>query len=300
MLDDPDLLDFVRGMRESYWTSMPDAGAPDPVGDVRRLAIPATEPERCITVRAYRPLTDADRLPVMVFVHGGGFISGDLDTHDVLCRALANRAELLVVAVDWRLAPEHRFPAGLEDVLAVLDWVGDNSEELRADTTRLVLCGDSAGGTLTAAATAIARDRRHPRVAGQVLFYPSLCAAMDTASWKQLGDKRFPPRELNRLALQAYLPDGVSTDDPRVSPLRGDHAGLPPTLILVGEHDPLLDENLAYAQALLAAGVPVVHRVVPGAEHGFAQFFKDTDTHRRGESALADAVSFLRDVTAIR
>ncbi|MGX1811692.1 alpha/beta hydrolase [Nocardia sp. NPDC055321] len=293
---DPELMNFVRGMRESYWTRIPDAGEPDPVAESRRMAIPAGEPDRCITVRTYRPRgDDSPALPVMVFAHGGGFVSGDLDTHDVLCRALANRAAMLVISVDWRLAPEHRFPAGLDDVIAVMDWVSAHGTELRADTTRTVLCGDSAGGTLVAAAAAIARDRGGPPLTAQVLFYPSLSNTMDTPSWTQFGEVGFPTREVHGTCLRAYLPAGTTVDDPRVSPARAQLTGLPPTLILVGEFDPLRDETLAYALALTAAGVPATHRVYPAAEHGFIQFFKDTATHPRGEDALTDTVEFLLD-----
>ncbi|GAB4586292.1 alpha/beta hydrolase [Nocardia sp. IFM 10818] len=296
MSNDPDLITFVRGMRENYWALMPTAGDPDPVAELRRMAIPATAPDRCVTVRTYRPhRRDSQPLPIMVFAHGGGFVSGDLDTHDVLCRALANRAEMLVVSVDWRLAPEHRFPAGLDDLLAVLDWVAEHGDELRADPTRLVVCGDSAGGNLAAAAAACARDRNGPNLSAQLLFYPSVGNAMDTASWEQYGQDHFPTRLVNSTALRAYLPGGITVDDPLVSPLRGELAGLPPALVLVGEYDPLREECVSYARALTAAGVPAGHRVYPGSEHGFVQFFKDKAAHPEGESALADAVTFLRE-----
>ncbi|BAW04936.1 alpha/beta hydrolase [Nocardia seriolae] len=298
-MNDPDLIDFVRGMRESYWALMPTAGDPDPVAELRRMAIPAAAPDRCITVRTYRPSVDDPRpLPIMVFAHGGGFVSGDLDTHDVLCWALANRAEMLVISVDWRLAPEHPFPAGLDDLLAVLDWAAEHGETLGADPTRLVICGDSAGGNLAAVAAACARDRNGPTLSAQLLFYPGLSNRMDTDSWKQFGRDRFPTRLVNTNALRAYLPAGIGIDDPRVSPLRGDLAGLPPTAILVGEYDPLREEAISYAEALTAVGVPATHRVYPASKHGFVQFFKDKATHPEGESALTDAVAFLREQLA--
>ncbi|MCZ0983165.1 alpha/beta hydrolase [Streptomyces diastatochromogenes] len=299
----PETADFAHKLRTNYRALIPNAGAPDPVADVREVLVPARSPERTVPVRAYRSSSEAEAaLPVVVFVHGGGFVSGDLDTHDVLTRAIAGRAGALVLSVDYRLAPEHPFPAGVDDVVAVLDWAAEHAGSLGGDPSRIAVSGDSAGGNLAASAAMIARDRGGPDLSAQLLMYPSLSNKMDTPSWDSYGvaDTHFPNRTIHGLGLAAYVPDGTSPFDPLVAPLWGEHGGLPPTLIQVGGHDPLRDECTDYAAALESAGVAARCRVYPGEEHGFIQFFKDRAAHPRGEEALQDAVAFLTENLSMR
>ncbi|WP_226377164.1 MULTISPECIES: alpha/beta hydrolase [Burkholderia] len=291
---------FAQNMRTSYRAMIPSAGAPDPVDQVLAIDVAATHPARNIPVRVYKP-TDAradERLPVVLFTHGGGFVSGDLDTHDVLARAIASRARALVIAVDYRLAPEFPFPAGLEDVYAVLRWTADHVDEMGGDAKRVVLCGDSAGATLSTATAMLARDRGGPRPVAQWLMYPSVSNKLDTPSWAELGDAYFPTREVMRNVLASYVPTETSPHAPLLSPILGDHADLPPTLIQVGQLDPLRDENVAYASSLKEAGVEASVIVYEGQSHGFIQFFKDKANHPRGEVALDDGIRFLRKQTA--
>ncbi|WP_230948122.1 alpha/beta hydrolase [Burkholderia territorii] len=293
---------FANDMRTSYRAMIPSAGVPDPVGKVLALDVPAGQPSRNIPVRIYWPADGRadERLPIVLFAHGGGFVSGDLDTHDVLVRAIAGRARVLVIAVDYRLAPEYPFPAGLEDVYAVLQWTADHADELGGDATRIVLCGDSAGATLSAATAMLARDRGGPRPVAQWLMYPSVSNKLDTASWAELGDAYFPTREVMRNVLASYVPPETSPYAPLLSPLLGNHAGLPPALIQVGQLDPLRDENVAYASGLKAAGVEASVVVYEGQAHGFIQFFKDNANHSRGEAALDEGIRFLTERTTSR
>lgn len=289
------LLGVASEMRAGYRSMIATAGPPDGVAEVRTLSVPTAEAGREVRVRAYLPASpDGDAVPVLVFVHGGGWVSGDLDTHDVLCRALAVRAEVVVLSVDYRLAPEHPYPAGLEDVYEVLAWAGEHAQSVGGDPARLAIAGDSAGGNIAAAAAHLTRDRGGPELAAQLLMYPGLRNTMDTPSWVQWGHT-FPSRQVQAYVLAAYVPPGVSRLDPLVAPLWGDLRDLPPALILVGDRDPLRDECLEYADALRSAGGVAECRVYPG-EHGLVQFFKDKRSHPHGEEALADGVGFLRSL----
>ncbi|MFD3459192.1 alpha/beta hydrolase [Nocardia fluminea] len=296
--DNPALVRFVRAMRADYRALIPSAGTPDPVAEIETIAVPSSaDDERAIPVRAYHPSdAGAGPHPIIVFAHGGGWCSGDFDTHDVLCRALANRTGAILLAVDWRLAPEHQFPAGLDDLYTVIAWAHRYGESLGGDPARLIVSGDSAGANLVTVASALSRDRKGPPIAAQLLFYPPVAGATLTASREEFGDTHFPQREVMDNVLTAYLPDGVDASNPLVAPLYGDLADLPPAFLQVGEFDPLRDEGIAYAEALSRAGVKAESKVYPRSEHGFIQFFKDKPNHPEGERALDDAVVFLREV----
>ncbi|WP_256990495.1 alpha/beta hydrolase [Burkholderia sp. HI2714] len=288
---------FANEMRTSYRAMIPSAGKPDEVDRVLAVDVPAPDSARKIPVRIYHPggpQAEAT-LPTVLFVHGGGFVSGDLDTHDVLVRAIAVRTPALVISVDYRLAPEYPFPAGLEDVYAVLQWAAGNVTEFGGDPRRIVICGDSAGATLSAAAAMLARDRRGPILVGQWLMYPSVSLRTDTPSWAELGPANFPTRELMRNVIASYVPTGTSPYVPLLSPLEGNHAGLPHALVQVGERDPLRDENVAYSDRLNSAGTPASVTVYEGQAHGFIQFFKDKANHSLGERALDEGIRFLRE-----
>jgi len=293
---DPGLAKFAEGMRNSYREMMPMAGAPDPVAESRSITIRATAPEREIPARIYVPQGMAGKkgLPIVLFAHGGGFVSGNLDTHDVMVRAIANGAKTIVVSVDYRLAPEHVFPAGLEDVYASLQWVASHADEIGGDAGRVAVSGDSAGANLATEVAILARDRAGPKIAAQWLMYPTVSNKMDTASWEKFGKTNFPTRIVNTNVIAAYVPRGTSPYAPLVAPLWAKKKNLPPALIQVGEFDPLHDEDRDYARALKKAGVDATAIVYQGQQHGFIQFYKDKAHNAEGETALNAGVAFLR------
>lgn len=227
-----------------------------------------------IPVRLYVSKTTAplrESVPVFVYYHGGAFVSGDLDGHDTLLRAIANRAGCLVLSVGYRLAPEHPYPAANDDALTALNWVVNHASEIGADPTRLAVGGDGAGGLLAAwVAQRAAECGIHLRL--QVLLCPVLDTTASSDSWKELGTGEYVVSHSRTLELyDAYLPKEICRTDPKVSPLFAtDLAGVAPALIVTADHDPLRDEGDAYADKLKAANVQVDHTCWPGMIHGLA------------------------------
>jgi acetyl esterase len=239
---------------------------PDPLPSVRDLS--AQGAAGAIAARAYHPGGDGP-LPVVAFFHGGGFVSLGLDSHDALCRRLAKLSGALVVAFDYRLAPEHPFPAPLEDAIAALRWLHRHAAELGGDADRLAVAGDSAGGNLAAAASLRLRGEA-PCPRHQLLFYPVIDAAADSASYREFADGYFLTAGLMHWFWRHYLA-GATPRQPDASPLHHpDLAGTPDTTIFTAECDPLRDEGEAYAHALSAAGVRVMLKRWNGQFHGFA------------------------------
>jgi acetyl esterase len=224
-----------------------------------------------IGLRAYAPPGAGQMiLPGLVFLHGGGWVAGDLATHDGLCRRLALAADARVIAVDYRRAPEHPFPAAFEDALAAVRWVAAHAGALGVDAARLAIGGDSVGGGLAAAVTQAVRDAGAPRLALQVLICPILDVARAAGSRVAYGDGYFISRAAFARDLAAYLPPRSGADDPRLSPLRAaDLARLPPAIVHTAEFDPFRDEGEAYAERLRAAGVPVRQARHAGQIHYF-------------------------------
>ena len=266
------------------------AGAPPPrdlpqLSGVHDETAPA--PHGGVPVRRYRP--QGRVAGVCVYLHAGGWIMGDLDFADATCRRLAAGAGCEVVSVDYRLAPEHPFPAALEDAFAVLQWAAGR------DAGPLLISGESAGGNIAAACTIRARDAGGPRIAGQLLAYPVTDPGLDTASHREIGPRNWLLSTADmRCFWDHYCPPGVDRGDPLVAPLRvADAAGLPPALICVAELDPLRDEGLAYARRLAAAGVRVRTRVDPGMLHGYLGAAADVAV--AGE-ALAEATGWMKSL----
>ncbi|HWH29464.1 MAG TPA: alpha/beta hydrolase [Mycobacteriales bacterium] len=239
-----------------------------PVRTVDDVVLPG--PAGDLPARVYRP--DADgALPTIVFFHGGGFVIGDLDTHDDHARVLAHDVRAVVVSVGYRLAPEHPFPAAFEDCLAATRWAGEHVAELGGDAERLAVAGDSAGGNL-AAAVALAAREGGPRLAAQLLIYPA-CDFRDGdhhASRTENGEGLFLTAADMRWFGEAYVPDSAHREDPRASVLLSpDLRGAAPAVVLTAQYDPLRDEGEAYAHALQQAGVSVDLRRYDGLIHGF-------------------------------
>jgi acetyl esterase len=258
--------------REFYLAGRPVTNPEPPeLKSVEALAIPA--PHGSIPARIYTPKTlrQAGGLaPCLVFFHGGGWVIGDLDSHDVVCRKLADEGQLTVISVDYRLAPEHKFPAAVDDAIAATKWIADNSAKLGIDASRLSVGGDSAGGNLAAVVAIAARDGDGPAIAGQVLIYPATDFAMTHPSHSEPETSILLTHSVIKWFRDHYLNGAADVHDWRASPVRaGTLIGLPPAYVLTAGADPLRDEGDEYANRLRQAGVAVTWRHFPGQFHGF-------------------------------
>lgn len=257
----------------AYYSAARLVSNPDPaeMASVRSIAIPG--PAGDIPARLYTPnklRQDEGLAPALVFFHGGGWVIGDLETHDVVCRGIAHDGELLVISVDYRLAPEHKFPAAVDDAIAATRWIADNAKKLGIDPEQLSVGGDSAGGNLSAVVALHARDHGGPLLAGQVLIYPATDFSMRHPSHSEPETSVLLTHSVIRWFRDHYLSGAQDADDWRASPARAETlAGLPPAFVITAGADPLRDEGDEYARRLLDAGVPVVHRTYPGQFHGF-------------------------------
>ena len=272
------------------------AGEGPPVAAVEDRAIPG--PGGQIPVRIYTPEGEPP-FPVLVYYHGGGHTLGDIQTYDVPTRALCAGAGCLVVSVDYRLGPEHRFPAAVEDAYAAAAWVADHAAELGGDPSRLGVGGDSAGGNLATVTCALARDRGGPAIALQLLIYPVTDFATHlrdearTASCRDYAEGYFHEFATMRWYARNYLASEADIDNPLASPLRArDLTRLPPALVLTAEFDPLRDEGEAYARRLEEAGVPTTLRRYDGLIHAF---FSMVTVYGRAAEALEETTAWLRD-----
>ena len=257
----------------AYYLEARFATNPEPpeLARVAPLSIPA--PHGPIPARIYVPkeprLKDG-LAPALVFFHGGGWVIGDLDSHDVVCRQLAASGALVVIAIDYRLAPEHKFPAAVDDAITATAWIAANASELGLDATRLSVGGDSAGGNLAAVVALAARDRKGPALAGQVLIYPAVDFAMTHGSHSEPDTSVLLTHTVIRWFCNHYLNGPADIHDWRASPARAKSlAGLPPAYVLTAGADPLRDEGDDYAERLRQAGVPVTYKHYPGQFHGF-------------------------------
>jgi acetyl esterase len=264
-------------------------GPEEPVFQVEDRVIPG--PIQPIPVRVYRPVP-AGTLPALVFFHGGGFVICDLASHDRQCRALANASGCVVIAVDYRLAPEHKFPAAADDAYAATLYVAGHPDEFGIDPGRIAVGGDSAGGNLAAVVTLMARDRGGPPLGFQLLVYPIVDFEDESPSMHEYGTDHFLTRELMNWFTGQYLANPSDGRLPHASPLNaGDMRGLPPAMVITGECDPLRDQGEAYALKLQNAGVPVELKRYDGMIHPFLSLGGVIDA---GRTAMGDAASALR------
>jgi acetyl esterase len=268
------------------------SGAREAVARVEDRRIPGPAGE--IPVRIYRPGGDGE-FPAVAFFHGGGWVAGDLDTHDVICRILTNAARCVVVSVDYRLAPEHRFPAGPEDCYGATVWLANHAAALGADPSRLAVAGTSAGGTLAAAVALMARDRRGPRIGFQVLWYPATDADLDTASHREYSSGSY--YLLSRADMEWFWNCYLSSERDRANPyccpgVAKDLSGLPPALIVTAEYDPLRDEAEEYAARLKRAGVAARCTRYEGVTHAFTGMAPVVDKGRR---SILEAAAAMRE-----
>lgn len=248
-----------------------------------------------VPIRIYTPAGKGP-FPVFVYFHGGGWVVGNRDTHDSVCRSITNRAECIVVSVDYRLAPEHPFPAAVDDAWAAVRWTADHAGKFNGDAGRLAVGGDSSGGNLAAAVCLMARENsRHPAIALQVLIYPVTdVSSLDTVSYHRHGDGYALTRSGMRYYRDHFIPRKEDRKNPLASPLLADNLeGVPPAFILAAEFDVLIDEIRAYAKRLEEAGVPVTFRLFTGMIHGFFTWGGAVD---RAREAVEDVAAALRQM----
>ncbi|WP_425551874.1 alpha/beta hydrolase [Fodinicola feengrottensis] len=265
------------------------AGPATPVHSVVDTSVPG--PNGAVPVRIYTP-SEGKPLPVLVYYHGGGWVIGSLETHDRTCRSLAVAADCVVVSVDYRLAPEHPFPAGVTDAYAAAAWVAEHIGDYGGDGSRLAVGGDSAGGNLSAVVAQLARDRGGPALALQLLIYPGTDAADNSPSMIENAEGYLLTRPFIDWFINHYLENPADIADPLVSPaVTADLSGLPPALVITAEFDPLRDQGTAYAKRLADAGVPTETVEYEGMIHGFFQMTGVLDTAR---DAVAKSGTALR------
>jgi len=290
----------AMGMPPLHTMSVPEAraslaamaslqGEPQSVAKIVNRQAPG--PAGDVPVRLYTPAGQAP-FPALVYYHGGGWVLGGLDTHDGVCRQMASSAGCLVLSVDYRLAPEHKFPAAAEDAYAALQWVATNADGLGVDPARIAIGGDSAGGNLAAVVALMARDRGTPAVAFQLLVYPVTDSACDTASYRDNADGYFLTKDAMLWFWNHYTRDAADRRNPYAAPLKAqDLRGLPPALVMTAEFDPLRDEGEAYAARLREAGVPVQLTRYHGMIHGFFGMSALLD---QAKEAIQEATTALR------
>ncbi|MDH4144597.1 MAG: alpha/beta hydrolase [Acidimicrobiia bacterium] len=249
---------------------IPLGGDGDDVGDISNRSVPG--PHGDIPIRVYKPKGAAGALPCLVYFHGGGWVIGTPDTTEAICKAVAARANCIVVSVDYRLSPEHKFPVPLDDCFAATEWVAVNGAEIGVDKTRVAVGGDSAGGNLAAAVCLRARGNSFPNLRLQLLVYPVTDHSYATKSYADNGEGHLLTTDMMTWFWDHYLSTPEDGKNPFASPLRAaTHDRLPPALVITAEYDPLRDEGEAYAHKLLDAGVPVTLTRYDGMIHAFWQ-----------------------------
>jgi acetyl esterase len=267
----------MRALMKARTTRL--AAEPPPVGRILDKTV-KTDTNR-VPIRIYYPAGAGGLLPAYIYSHGGGFVVGDLDMVETICRTICKEANIVVVSIDYRLAPEHPFPAGLEDVIAATRWVSQNGAKLGIDTGRLAIGGDSAGGNLAAAAAQRFAGNSEVALRYQVLVYPVTDLTCSQPSYKDLGTGYPLTLDRMRFYISQYLPNPAAAADARASPLLAkSFAGLPPALVVVAGLDPLLDEGLAYARKLRDAGIDATTVEVPDHPHGFLGWTREAKAAR--------------------
>ncbi len=300
---DPELKPFIAAMEAAYPVPIEKLAPTAVRAKVEELSAAARPPrppelkvedrsiQGGVRVRLYRHQGAEAPMPALVYFHGGGWVVGSIDTHDGVAAAFARDLKGLVVSVDYRLAPEHPFPAGLEDCYAATRWVAAEAKALGVDPARIAVGGDSAGGTLAAGVTFLARDRGGPKLAFQVLNYPVTDCNLNTLSYIELADGPLLRRSAMAWYWQHYVGGDGYTRNPLAAPLQQDDlTGLPPALVTAAEYDCLRDEAACYAAKLARAGVATEYRLAPGLIHGYLRFTGGVAAARYEYQAIAAAL----------
>lgn len=276
--------------RESFSTMCKKLNTPETIAEVTDREIPGYKQN--IGIRIYTPLGRGP-FPTLVFFHGGGWVIGDIETHDPLCRSLANQAGCKVISVDYSLAPEEKFPVAVEDAYLSVKWVFENAENINVDANRVAVGGDSAGGNLAAVVCYLARERKLPEIIFQLLIYPS-AGFSKTKSYEQYSEGYYLTKETMEWFRKNYLNSWEDIKNPLASPLLiNDVTGLPKALVITAEYDPIRDGGEEYAMKLQRAGVPVECLRYDGMIHGFICMTEALDD---GKNAITDMANALKDV----
>ncbi|WP_092494865.1 alpha/beta hydrolase [Faunimonas pinastri] len=292
---DPDLLSDIPRLRDLANRQMtPRWFSRLQVRSVRATTVPGADGP--LPARIYRPRTSRP-LGVIVYFHGGGFVHCGLDSHDNICCRLARISRSVVVSVDYRLAPEHPFPAAPDDAYAATVWVAEHAAELAGEGAPIGVAGDSAGGNLAAVVSQMARDRGGPEIAFQLLYYPTTHGLADVPSRRENAEGYLLTGEIMQWYLDRYVPDEKDRRDPRFAPFLAESlAGLPPALVVVAGYDPLRDEGIEYGERMRRAGVAVRLARFPATFHGFVNFYPVIPAGRQAisQGAIAVRKAFLR------
>jgi acetyl esterase len=291
----PFLFDLPPEEGRKMVDSVQDGDIPAPAADLTELTI-AGGPSGEVSVTIFRPAGVTGPLPVLLFTHGAGWVFGDAHTHGRLVRELTTRAHAATVFTNYSLSPEAKYPTAIEEIYAVLEWIAEHGAEHDLDGSRIAVSGDSVGGNMTTAITIMAKQRSGPRIAAQVLYYPVTNADFETGSYHQFAEGYWLSRPAMQWYWDQYTGDPAQRAEITASPLRAsldELAGLPPTLVMVGEADVLRDEGEAYAAKLRAAGVPVTAVRFQGTIHDFVMLNALRDTHA-AKAATAMGGEFLR------
>lgn len=264
---------------------------PIPFSNIKNITIDVNSEK--VPVRIYTP-EDEEMLPIIIYSHGGSWIAGNLDTHDNVCRKLSQNTKAIVISVDYRLAPENPFPAGLNDVYNVLQWTHNNAKSINGDENHIAVAGDSAGGNLSAAVCLMVKDNNGPHITCQVLIYPSTnINELNTQSWSDFSnDFNISKEEMDKY-ISLYVPQKEDRKNPYVSPLLADEFNqLPDTLVITAEIDPLRDEGESYGNKLQKAGIQTEVIKFNGVTHGFITMDKITD---KADEALNQISSYIKN-----
>lgn len=266
--EQPELRDAVLAVLNNHATKRLLTGTVEPVAKIEHRLIQG--PEDQIAVRIYRPDSDDESKPVLLYFHGGGFVLGGLNSYDSSCRALCNAADCVVVSVAYRQAPENKFPAARDDAFTAYNWLISRARELGVDPRRIAVAGESAGGNLAALVCLLAKARGLPQPVHQLLIYPWVDSEMDTPSFREHAHAEPLNAQMMSWFLRYYLPDGIKAADPLAFPLQSDELqGLAPATVITAEIDPLCTQGELYAEKLRAHGVPVFVRCFEGVTHEF-------------------------------
>jgi acetyl esterase len=289
----PEQLSLPEARRQMEEASRALGPAPA-IRSIEERTIPS--PGGGIPIRIYRDC-DEKNAPGVVYFHGGGWVIGSVSTHDKLCRELARDSGAVVLAVDYRLAPEHKFPAAADDAYTVTSWTAEQTQQLGIDQRKLIVAGDSAGGNLAAVTCLLARDRLGPSISLQVLIYPITDFNFETGSYRDNAQGYYLSRETMQWFWAEYLTSPADGVNPYASPLRAERVeGLPPALVLTAEYDPLRDEGEAYARRLTASGVNVELTRYAGMIHGF---IRRPDAFAQASCALKQVCDSIRQGTPL-